>query len=383
MLPASVVLKAQSGSYNLNFSLSASDFVDTVDISIASGRVIVPVEMNGRQYRFMFDTGAAQAIIYEDSNIEGCRSAGTILSLDAIGNRQSVPLVKLPTMTIGSVRFQGCQATLHQRPKGRHEFDGIIGFDLICKGVAMKIDVQNKRLVMTDRKNYFNSETGFESKYRVRSDCHTPYVEVSPFRGYREEVLFDTGSRNIYAINKRSFDKALPACNKQRPAQIEGRAIGSFAVGLHGQEKASEVVFLGIDCLIWGDFGFQRLETKTTQGGSHLGAGVLAYGSLTFLPHKKKVRFQPYKGGSNVLVGNEQEEKVIVNKDGKPVVAFVWPKSDAFKAGLREGDVILKADGHVFRTFDDFKRFRYLIGHVYTFVTRDRRGMNKEVKMKW
>ena len=383
MLSVVAGLKAQSGSYNLNFTLSMKNFVDTVGITLAGGRVIVPVEMNGRQYRFMFDTGAAQAIIYEDSDIDGCQRAGNILSLDAIGNRQSVPLVKLPPMTIGKLMLMGCQATVHPRPKGRHDFDGIIGFDIVCKGVAMKIDVQNKRLVLTDNKNYFDGEQGFETKYRVRPECHTPYVDVSPFRGYREEVLFDTGSRNIYAINRNSFDKALPACNKQRAGQVEGRALASFAVGLHGQEKASEVVFLGIDCLIWADYGFHRLEAKTTQGGSHLGAGILAYGCLTILPHKKRMRFQPYRGGFNVQVNNKQEEKVVVNKGGQPVVAFVWQKGKAFEAGLREGDVLLKADGQALRTFDDYRRFRYLIGHVYTFIVRDRRGINKEVKMRW
>ena len=143
------------------------------------------------------------------------------------------------------------------------------------------------------------------------------------------------------------------------------------------------MVFLGLDCLIWADFGFQRIETKTTQGGSHLGAGVLRYGAVTFLPHKKRVRFQPYKGGYNVRVDNKQIDKVVVGKNGLPVVAFVWQRGRAYQAGLREGDVILKADNYVFRSFDDYRRFRYLRDHVYTFLVRDSKGVSKEVRMSW
>ena len=381
-----VCLTAQKGHYNLKFQLSKKNFADTIGIELQEGRVLVPVTIDGCQRRFMLDTGAAQAIIYDDSHIGSCQPAGTIGSFDAVGHREEVPLVTLPPLTIGTLTLTGCQATVHQRPRtARQDFDGIIGFDLVCKGISMKIDTEARLLILTDRKKLFDSDgRGFEAKYKVRPYFHTPYLEAEPFTGYKEEVLFDTGSRRLYVMGKESFGQSLPACQKQRAGQVEGRAQGSYMMGLHGRERKGEVVFLSVDRLTtFGGFSFCELHTQTTSGGSHLGAGVLKYGSVTFLPQRKTVRFLPYDGQSRVAIGNRQTEKAIGNRNGLPVAEFVWRDGKAFAAGLREGDTILKADGHAFASFDDYARFRYLIGHVYTFIVRDLRGIQKEVRMEW
>ena len=118
-------------------------------------------------------------------------------------------------------------------------------------------------------------------------------------------------------------------------------------------------------------------------GGSHLGAKVLEYGVVVFNPRKRRVVFQPYDGLRSCRVGNEQLQKAIVNDNGLPVVGLVWERSEAYAAGLREGDTLLKADGTAIGSFGDYLSFKPLRGRIYTFTVRDRRGFMKEVKMKW
>lgn len=368
--------------YSLKFDVSQHDFADTIAIEVVEGRVVVPVRIGAELRRFLLDTGAAQAVVYADTPVEGSVSAGSIVSHDAVGHRHEVPLVVLPPLTIGQTTFTGCRATIQQRPRVRSSFDGIIGFDLVCKGLQMKIDVAARCLVLTDRKKHFAQEQGYEIKYRVAPYYHTPYVRVEPFQEFCEEALFDTGSHQLYAISQQSFERARREGVKLGK-QLEGTARASYALGLHGREDSLNVAFLCIDSLAWGGFAFRRLETKTTQGGSHLGAGILQYGSVTFLPQKKRLRFQPYTAAKTVEVGNQQVEKVIENREGKPVVAFVWQGGKAFAAGLREGDVLLKADGHPILSYSDYARYRYLIGRIYTFTVEDRRGVRKEVEMTW
>jgi S1-C subfamily serine protease len=95
------------------------------------------------------------------------------------------------------------------------------------------------------------------------------------------------------------------------------------------------------------------------------------------------LRFQPYTAQAYIDVCNPQVEKVIESRAGRPTVAFVWKKGNAFAAGLREGDVLIKADDRPLLSYDDYARFRYLIGRVYTFTVEDRQGVRKEVKMTW
>ena len=372
----------QTAGYNLKFRLSQHDFADTLAIELVGGRVVVPVCVGHREMRFLFDTGAAQAVVYADGDLASCPQLGTIASIDATGRREQVPLVQLPPLSLGSLTLTGCQATVHHRPVSRYRYDGILGFDLICKGLSVKIDLQRRHIIITDRKKHFATETGFESRYRVFPALHTPYVQVEPFRGYFEEVLFDTGSPLLFSLGQQSFtQKAVAACKRQRAGQIEGRAEGSFLVGLHGREQHAEVTFLCLDSLVWGGFAFRTLHTKTHGTGSHLGATVLHYGAVTFLPRQRVVRFQPYGHQREVVVNNDQTDKVIASVDGLPVAAFVWQQGKAYAAGLREGDVLLKIDGHELHSYNEYARFRYLIGYHYTFLVRDKHGITKEVKM--
>ncbi len=371
----------QKGMYRLDFELSKHDFADTIQIEYTRDRVFVPVIVNGEQRRFLLDTGAGHAVVYDDSPIEGCMPAGTIASHDAIGRRHNVELVRLPPLTLGTLTLTGCQATLQHRPVKNSRIDGILGFDLVCKGLQMKIDTQKGILILTDRKKFFQQETGHQFKYRLH--LHVPHLSVSPFEGYQEHVLFDTGSRSLYAINKQHFDEAEEACLAQNAEQIEGRSWGSHAIGFQGVEPAGEVVFLHLDDLRLGDFSFHDVHTLTTQGGSHLGAQILKYGAVIFNPRKKTMLFQPFGNDEFCIVNNKQLEKAIIRENGLPVVGLIWERCEAFQAGLRQGDVILKADNRPIASFADYVAFRPLRGHVYTLTVRDRRGFLKEVKMEW
>lgn len=375
------VARSQKGGYRLDFDWQEHNFVDSVTIDYEHHQVFVPVTIGGRSYRFLLDTGAGQAVVYDDVPIRGCDSIGVIASRDAIGHVDTVRLLRLPPMTIGKTVLTGCRATLQHRAVKRPGVDGIVGFSLVNKGLLMKIDVNRHLLVLTDRKKFFDREDGFVLKYKL--DYHVPYVTIEPFSGYRERVLFDTGSRKFYAMNLASFEKALPACMSQNPQQIEGRSYGRHAIGLHGLEPFGPVAFLAIDGLRWGKFSFCDVHTTTTRGGSHLGGYLLEFGAIVFNPRRKHVMLQPYVNGDRCYVSNEQLQRAIVNEHGRPVVGLVWERSDFYKAGIRQGDQILKADEKTFDSFADFAAFRPVIGHTYKVLVRDRRGFIKEVMLQF
>ena len=138
-----------------------------------------------------------------------------------------------------------------------------------------------------------------------------------------------------------------------------------------------------MDRLKWGRFEFRDIHTLTTQGGSHIGARILNYGSLIIEPRKKRMLFQPYDSMEWVNISNRQTEKAIIQENGLPVVGLVWERSEAWQAGLRQGDIILKADGQPIRSFAEYVAFRPLRGRIYTVTVRDRRGFLKEINMRW
>jgi len=369
------------GGYSLDFKLSKSEFADTIAIAYRNSQVLVPVEINGKTYRFLLDTGAGHAVVYDDQIFEGSQFVGNIVSRDAIGRKDTVSMLTLPPLTLGTLTLTGCRATVQHRAVRRRGIDGILGFDLMCKGLQMKIDVREGWLILSDRKKFFDKEGGISMKYKI--DYHVPYLRAKPFKGYAETVLFDTGSRQLYSMNIQSFHKGEAACMKQNASQVEGRSIGRHAIGLSGTEPLGEVVFLCVDSLALGDYSFGQLHTLTTQGGSHVGARLLEYGSVIFIPRRRRIVFQPYEEGRRTLVGNEQLQKAIVNEQDLPVVGLVWERGEPYKAGLRQGDIILSADDTPINSFADYLSFHPLLGQVYHIVVRDKRGFLKEVRMKW
>lgn len=374
-------MQAQLAQYTHRFERSKQLFADTIEIEYVREQVYVPVTINGQQYRFLLDTGSGQSVIYDNRPIDNCEPVGSIVAHDAIGRTDTVQLVKLPPVTFGTLTLSGCQATVQHRPVVRSFFDGIIGFDLVNSGLQMKIDVKNRQLILSDQKDFFDQEEGYETKYRL--NYHVPFIKVSPFGNYTEQVLFDTGSRKLYSMNKASFDKGEQKAKETVGSQIEGRSIGRHAIGNYGVEPRGEVVFLSLQNLIVGKFSLGDLHVVTTQGGSHIGAKLLELGAVVFNPRRKRMRFEPYNGKHHTVVGNPQMEKAIINDNGLPMVGLVWEQSDAYKAGLREGDIILQVENQPIRSFAQYLAFRPLIGMVYTFTVLSSEGEKKEVKMRF
>ena len=371
-------LNAQLARYRHDFTLNRTDFVDSIAIEWDKEQIFLPVDIDGKRYRFLFDTGAAQAVIYDDTPIAGTTSAGQIRSQDATGATDTVQMAILPPLTLGNLTLTGCQTTILHRPVKGRNIDGIIGFNLINKGLSAKIDVQNRLLILSDRKDFFNGEQGFESRYRLK--FHVPYLEVSPFGKYSEWTLFDTGSRRIYSMNRSSFDLCAAKAVGMMDSQVEGRSMGRHAISHFGVEPLHEVVFLNFSQLRVCDFTFSDLHTLTTQGESSLGAGMLNFGAVVFNPRKKRVRFQPYNQQSYVSVGNKQLDIAFVPENGMPSVGLVWEQGEPYKLGFRQGDIITKIDDTAIRSFTHFVTYPFVIGREYRFIVKDKRGFQREIR---
>lgn len=293
LLWLSLGCEAQLSHYSLKFKLSKRNFVDSIAISFEHGRLLLPVTIGGRTYRFMLDTGASQTTIYDDTPIEGAHGIGFIVSYDAQNRPDTVDKVALPTMQIGTLQLQRCQAVVQQRLGRRKDIDGILGFDLVCKGLLMKIDVRNNLLVITDRRSLFKHEAGTDVRYELRR--HVPYVDVSPFSDHSERVLFDTGSPHFFMLNKQHFD----SLEQQYPERIQPlvleRKTGRRSRSHYGAEPVGEIITLQLDSLCIGTLLLPDAPCETTRLGSHIGSALLERASVVFFPKRRTLRLQPYR----------------------------------------------------------------------------------------
>ena len=404
--------------YNPNFGLSAENFCDTISIDVEDDLILMPVRIDNKVYRFCLDTGSSQGMVYANSNIPDLVPLGNIISRDANNHVDTVQVIQLPPFTLptnsSQLTVSGYVASLMPRHSISDKYDAIIGFDLFNRGICAKIDKQRGLLILTDEKKLFRAEekAGYTLRYKLK--WFVPYLYVSPFVRHTDEALFDTGAPLFYTMSRESFDQHLASdlanLHKNLGAgierQVEGRAEGHLTLGGFGLEKKDEVVFLHLDRLKWGDFAFTDLHTITTQGASKIGAKLLDFGTVIINPFRKHITFQPYpnevpssgeegsgvvakpspsgelEGGSpsSIRVGNKQFSVAFVPYKGQAVVGLIWEGSPPYKAGMRQGDVILQIDQRPINSFADFQRFGFIKGERHRFRLRDQQGVEKIVE---
>lgn len=371
-----VMANAQTRGYSTNFTFSQRNFADTIPIEVVDNQIFVKATAGGRVYRFCFDTGSSQGTVYASSPISGLRALGSVVSRDAAGRNDTVSVVQLPAITIGKLTITGYVASLFPSTMLR-AYDGIIGFDFFNKGLCCKIDTRNRRMVIADRRDFFDGETGYALHYKLK--WFVPYVMVSPFKRHYDEALFDTGSNVLYTMNKQSFDEHAYK-SKNVNSQVEARVKGKLTIGNIGAERGGEVAFLKLDRLKWDDFSFLDVSAVTTQGSSKIGAAMLRYGSVIINGFRRYICFQPYEGGDSVKVSNKPLTTAYVpTDDGRASVGIVMPGSADYEAGLRQGDIIISIDGKAIASFAAFQRFTLVKGMTHKMRVLTQEGKVKDV----
>ena len=115
---------------------------------------------------------------------------------------------------------------------------------------------------------------------------------------------------------------------------------------------------------------------------SGIGAAVLDYAAVVINPFKKKIKLQPYTSEDSVTVGNKMFGTAFVPINGRPAVGLIFTHSEAYKQGLRQGDIIESIDGDRMYTFRDFVRFPFVKGKKHKFVVIDTEGNHKELMVE-
>ena len=337
----------------------AKNFCDTIPLEVEDGQLFLRVVMGSRTFRFCLDTGSSQGMVYQGNNISGLQMLGNIVSHDANNHSDTVGVVQLPPFRLGSLTISGYVASIMPRQAISKKFDAIIGFDLFNRGISGKIDTERGMLVLTDQRKMFREEErkGHWVKYRLK-----------------EQHKADD----------------LARLNKQLGAgidrQIEGRAEGQMSIGGFGAEQHAEVAFLHLDRLKWGDLALTDVRAITTEGASKMGAPLLNYGSVIINPWKETITLLPHDslltGTNTISVGNKQFSVAFVPFRGQASVGLIFDQSEQYKAGMRQGDVILQIDQRPIPSFDAFLKYNFAKGENHRFRLRDKDGKEKTVVCK-
>ena len=162
----------------------------TIEFTPLRGLIIIPVNIKGTEYRFLFDTGAPSAISETIQHDYGFKLISTSDLTDAQGNKQKTKYVKIDTLAIQDIPFINTSAfvaNFENNPVLKClNIDGIIGSNLM-RFYTWQIDLKNNKLRFTD--------------LSINEICDPTFVQSSFYTDDQYSVLMDFKAEEIVVKN--------------------------------------------------------------------------------------------------------------------------------------------------------------------------------------
>ena len=305
-------------------SITQDPFTVTFRASLEHDLIIVPVEIGGEIYRFLFDTGAITAISKEVQAKMQFKVVTTGTIEDSQDQRQEMRYVLVPELRIGNISFnqQGAfVADLRANPILRcMNLDGIIGSNTmrLCNWT---INYQVPSVTFTNQAipepNASTQVADFRpnSQFAMKLDMKVGSATLT-------NLTFDTGSNGGISVPQKIFD----VLHNRAILDSIYRQEGYSQSGLMGRVVAIDEAFTYADSLVWGTMEQHDLELSV--GHSGLVGNQLWSRYLTTIDwDRKQVFLEPvqdldlghYTHGFNL--GEDKSGKVFIRAIHKEGVA--------------------------------------------------------------
>lgn len=294
-------------------SFNPHNFTDTIQL-IESDTVFyarLQGNVNGKEVRFIFDTGCTTNFIFSSFAPDDQKEFSVKIH---DSNKQKVDGEGLLLdWTIGKQHYKDdiffsrdVDTTTEAGKTLSLLFDGLIGQNYFHYPQdhmkAVKIDLRNHILVTTTDKHLFDSEKGFEAKYKWKHGKRNEllFFDIELFPGCTlNNVVWDSGSHRLLEISPMDYYNIKKSSKSKELASITSSAEKTKGrVGIAGRSDSISVISLTPEKLRIGDIVIapkHSITVKNGPGDTSLGAFLFRYGTVIINPWKKKIIFQPYE----------------------------------------------------------------------------------------
>jgi len=321
--------------------ITVNNYCDTIPFEYIRGKIIVNVEVNNQQKRFIFDTGAPCLISENLLHTTNAPVVGTGIITDVTGRNQQQQIVKVPELKLGNVPFTDVVAIVFDRQSTGlldcFDFDGFIGSTLL-KHCIVQINLEQKNIILTDRLTRLDLREASKSKIKLDGNSR-PFIKLDLGQQGNLTALFDSGSDKFLPLSTEGYEKL----NAKGDVFLVNEGYGSVSSGLFGAGKMGIERRIKIDNVFFGNAVIKDILTTVSEhkNKSAVGLALAKYGVITvdylhkrfyFAPHSESQTFQelPFFGFNAQLI------------NGVYTVSAVYKNTEAEKLGLRNGYRITK-----------------------------------------
>jgi predicted aspartyl protease len=306
--------------------------------------IIIKATIEGKTYRFLFDTGASCMIsksLYDELNLPILHR---IPVLDSNNLIDTTKVVSLNNVVLGGIEFNDIPAIVANNDSNIIfdclEIDGIIGSNLLRNSIV-QLSSKERAIYITDTPERFNLDKQYSTSMFLTPNQSSPYIWISinDKRKRRVQVLFDSGCNDFLVLSLRPFN----AFKKRRmPYEILSTATGNITSGLHGLANDTTLFRLKSRNLRINQSNFSNVIYETTRSNnSKIGVELVEYGLVTLDFFSKKFYFEPFPDENSDL-NHKLFPITPMVKDDKYVVGVVWDEN--LRHIINVGDQVLSID---------------------------------------
>lgn len=296
--------------------------------------VVIPVQFKGKQYRFLFDTGAP--VMLRSSLLrQQKRQLASIPVSDVNKSVRELAVAMVDSLQIGEVIFDGVPA-LELEEDGFFVqcfgFDGIIGSNLV-RDAIVEIDVELTVLRLTNDPQKLPKPKSDAIPMRTDLDQQSsPIITIQLGDKAKEMLIFDSGADVFYDVGIDHFRTFAPHHLFDTLATAQGfdPSMGLFSAG-----DSSQTYLLSPKAFQIGMAAFQDVICKVDfEDDSRLGAALFDYGLVRLDCQEGAFYFTPY-GKSNSIAYAEREFALAPTFNGQFIVGYLYQDLGPVQAGDR------------------------------------------------
>lgn len=334
-----VAARAQSFTLNAG-GTGQENYFTVIPYENIKGKIIIPVSLQGKKYRFILDTGAPNSISSALAEVLQPALLNKISVTDQSGRTDSMKVVSLPDVMLGDVTFTHIPSLVSESPIfSCTGYDGLIGSNLLRSSIVRFSSV-DKTITITDDRSKLGLKKKYASELKLTASQSNPYFKVilSGKKKVSEYLLFDSGADNIY-------DLCMEHYKLFKPYGILTDIIethGSGTMGFHGMADNAPVCRMKVPAFEINGARLTNITAETTNDdNSRVGAKLLDHGIVTVDYRHRKFYFEPFQPTADL---HEKQPGFSASfSNGKYIVGIVW--DEQLRSHMHTGDQIMSVDG--------------------------------------
>ncbi len=301
--------------------------------------ILIKVEIEGKQYNFILDTGALNVVSEELAKELDIETISKSNGISSTGKPNEIKLAKLPNVKIGGIDFNNTATAIIDFKKQFPclKIDGLIGSNLM-KLAVWEVNNENKKIIITnsiDKTNVKEYQKIINFTTNVQAN---PFFELN-FGNQKIKTLMDFGHNTNINIQEK-FLRNISRKNIEKEIKFRGNSsIGIFKDNI---DTVSIVTHVKVKELSIENLKFENKIVSFTKGDSKIGTSFFKNYNYIIDWSSKKIYLKE--------VNNKENDKYIsygfgrIYENNRVIISEILQNSEA-DSKLKLGDQIIAYNG--------------------------------------